>query len=135
MKPAYRLLVVALAVAGLPTVLPAQTTAETPEATNGEARESKSYMRSRLTELLKAEAGLVSTAPVEKPVGPVPAPGEMLVLEPLVVTGKVDLPPPVHETRIQEFFRTGTIWEKVGPKFTRRFWVDGGKGIGFTLSW
>ncbi|MES1168513.1 MAG: hypothetical protein ABUL61_05020, partial [Oleiharenicola lentus] len=134
MRPRYRLLVVALAVAGLQPALRAQATAGTPVATSGDVPKQKSRVSRQLAELVKADAGIVSITPRAEETE-VPSTGEILVLEPLVVTGKVDLPPPVHETRVQEFFRTGTLWEKVGSKFTRKFWVKGDRGIMFTLSW
>jgi len=128
MNPRHRLLVVTLAVAGLPPVLRAQA------VDNGGTSVPRTLMHRRVAELVKADVGIVSIAPREEETD-VAAPGETLVLEPLVVTGKVELPPPRDETRVQEFFRTGTLWEKVGPKFTRRFWVKGDRGIMFTLSW
>jgi len=76
-----------------------------------------------------------------KPAGPEKIetpPGEnLLILERIVVKGNKppEIPPPVRETEVQEFFRTGTILENRGPRFTRRLWVKGDKGLMFSISW
>ena len=58
-----------------------------------------------------------------------------LVLEPMIVEeGKLKgLPPP--ETKSEKFFRTGTLWQRIGRKFTQEIWFGRGQGLGYTLSW
>jgi hypothetical protein len=60
-----------------------------------------------------------------------------LELEPMIVDGKRETtwPPPLRENKVQEILRTGTLAERVGPRFTKRFWVKGDQGVGFTLAW
>ncbi|MEJ1973390.1 MAG: hypothetical protein WDM96_13295 [Lacunisphaera sp.] len=75
-------------------------------------------VRRRLNVRLKKEAGIF-VAPAEEEMANTPRPDDTLVLEPFVVKGeKPDLPPPVHGTPVQEFFRAGTVWGRVGSRFT-----------------
>jgi len=104
--------------------------------TAGEAKPPRTGVRNQLRELIRADAQAVSRAAPTARDEPavVPAAGDTLHLEPMVIEEKaIHIPPP--ETEAAHFFRTGTLWEHVGPKFTKRFWVEGGRGIGFTLSW
>jgi hypothetical protein len=61
----------------------------------------------------------------------------VVVLDPFIVREQraPALPPALHEAPVRRFLRTGTIWEKVGPRFTTKFGVSGDKGIFFRLSW
>lgn len=56
---------------------------------------------------------------------------DMLILDRLVVTKRPPetLPPPVIETPVQQFFRTGTIAEHVGSKVTTHFWLHPELGL------
>jgi hypothetical protein len=66
---------------------------------------------------------------------PVPA-ADVLVLETLRVTRDraPTLPGPDPETTADRFFRTGTLAEHVGAKFTTRLWLYGGSPR-LTFSW
>lgn len=58
------------------------------------------------------------------------------VMDPIVVTEK--RPPPIRvsrETKAEEFFRTGTMAERVGSKVTSRLWMKGDKGVMWSVSW
>ena len=104
---------------------------------------TRTRVQKLLTDLIKEDAGAptianpVAASQPEASSAPAETAENTLVLDPMVVTAKksLEIPPPLHETRVQEFFRTGTIWKKVGPRFTREFWFRGDQGIGFTLSW
>ncbi len=56
---------------------------------------------------------------------------DLLILDRLVVKQRPPetLPPPIIETQIQEFFRTGTIAEHVGSQITTRFWMHPTLGL------
>lgn len=60
-------------------------------------------------------------------------PEDMLQLEPIIVHGQPIplLPSALHETRVQEFLRTGTIWQ--GKRF--KFWFTSDKGLMLTFPW
>lgn len=130
MKPGAGIVSLLLGLALLPAVLTAEASAEP-------VKPSKTKMQQQLNRLIRAEAGLVVTGPVvvAKGAGPEAVAEETLELEPMIIEEQKleELPPP--ETKAEKFFRTGTVWKKVGPKFTRQFWVGRGRGIGFTLSW
>jgi hypothetical protein len=147
MKTGAGMVVLSLGLAFLPGVLCAgeEVNAEVEgrgtkvESPAPPASKSKTRVQDQLNRLIREEAGIA---------GPVPAPEEgaaasneeekeTLQLEPLTVEGKRELawPPPLRENKVQEVMRTGTLWKKVGPRFTRRFWIKGDEGIGFSLSW
>jgi hypothetical protein len=65
--------------------------------------------------------------------GPAAEGGEVLDLPKMVVTEKKppDLTPPPKEPKLQEFFRTGTIWE-ARPGGVK-LWMKGDKGLMLTL--
>ncbi len=69
----------------------------------------------------------------EPGLAPVDRPEDMLQLEPIIVHGQPvpALPPTLHETRVQEFLRTGTIWQ--GKRF--KFWFTSDKGLMLTFPW
>ena len=99
---------------------------------------AKTKMHEQMARLVREDAGIF-TAP-----SPAEAANEvvdvslekMLELEPMTVKGrKFAIPPPRHENLAQEFFRTGTVWEKVGPRFSRRLTLKGDEGVLFRLSW
>ncbi|HWA25569.1 MAG TPA: hypothetical protein VG734_07910 [Lacunisphaera sp.] len=100
------------------------------------AKPPRTRVQNQLQLLLRADAGrdnplATKTAGVSESIV---LAEESLQLEPMVIREKpIEIPPP--ETKAAYFLRTGTVWEKVGRTFTRRFWVDGGRGVGFTLSW
>ena len=76
----------------------------------------------------------------ERVVTPHDLKSDVLVLRPMVVKGTrvVTLPPPFHEPPILEFFRTGTLLEKVGTKFALKLWLRGGGidgGLRLTVAW
>lgn len=60
-------------------------------------------------------------------------PEDMLQLDPFIVHGQPVplLPPALHETRVQEFLRTGTIWQ--GKRF--KIWFASDKGLMLTFPW
>ena len=94
------------------------------------------------TRLIREKAG---AAPVKVPAGseqgtksgePLPPkdrPEDMLQLDPFIVHGQPvpALPPTLHETRVQEFLRTGTIWQ--GKRF--KIWFASDKGLMLTFPW
>lgn len=99
------------------------------------AKPPKTRMHNQLNQLIRAEAGLVQPAVAAPEIRPADVAEETLQLAPMIVEGEKlkDLPPP--ETKAEKFYSTGTIWEKVGHRFTQRFWMKGDQGIMFALSW
>lgn len=95
-------------------------------------------VRAEILQVIRHEAAQISVS--TKPAAmdlPDDVLGEpVIMLDPVVVEGpKVpDLSRP-RENRVQEFFRTGTIKEQVGPRITRRLWVRGDKGVMLSFSW
>lgn len=73
---------------------------------------------------------------VETPAEPVAGPSAVVVLAPVVVTTHrpPDLSTP-RENRVEEFFRTGTLAERIGRKVTTRLWMRGDQGVMLSLSW
>lgn len=100
-------------------------------------RKPRTQVQDQLTRLIRQENGIASTVPTAEENKPERIAEGTLELEPMIVEGKRELawPPPVRENRVQEVLRTGTLWERVGSRFTKRFWAKGDRGIGFTLSW
>ena len=119
---------VLLGLALLPGGLPAEETLVT-------AKAPRTPMQLQLSRLIREEHGIaakeLAPAGEDAPV----VTGDTFHLEPMIVTEEKlkNLPPP--ETKMENFIRTGTIWEKIGRKFTQRFWAKGDEGIMFTLSW
>jgi hypothetical protein len=128
MKPRAGIVTVLLGLALLPGELAAGEQGEA-------AKPAKTRMHRQLNQLIRKDAGVVlpAAAPVEDVVVEV-AP-EVVELEPMIIEGEKlkDLPPP--ETQAAIFFRTGTVWERVGRRFTKRFWMKGDQGIMFSISW
>ncbi|HEX2862041.1 MAG TPA: hypothetical protein VHN79_10395 [Lacunisphaera sp.] len=128
-------LVITLVVSGLRADDAAAGGAETPGL--------NSRIKNQLGAMIRTDAGIVgplreTVAEIELAEADVEEPqGAMLELEPMIVDGQrvKPLPPPWRETRVQEVLRTGTVWEKVGARFTQRFWMQGDRGIMFTVSW
>ena len=56
---------------------------------------------------------------------------DLLILDRVVVRKRPPetLPPPVIETHVQQFFRTGTIAEHVGTNVTTHFWLHPDHGL------
>jgi hypothetical protein len=96
-------------------------------------------IRGEATRLIREDAH--TKLPAGKANLPAPAsyqPDEaVLLLEPFVATDKKPLliPPPRRETTAVQFFRTGVVWEKVGPKVTTRFWIKGDQGMMLSFFW
>ena len=128
MKPGAGIATLLLGLALLPAGLPAGEEGEP-------AKPPTTRMHNQLNRLIRGEHGIkpLGVAPVVDE--PQVAAGETLQLEPMIVEEEKlkNLPPP--ETKAEKFFRTGTIWKKVGRTFTKEFWFRSGRGIGFTLSW
>jgi hypothetical protein len=127
MKPRAGIVTLLLALVLLPAELAAGEEAEA-------AKQPKTQLHRQLNQLVRQDAGVVpAAAPVEA--APAAAAEEILELEPIVIEDEKlkDLPPP--EAKVEKFFRTGTVWERVGRRFTKRFWLKGDKGLMFTLSW
>ena len=53
----------------------------------------------------------------------------------VVTTAKLPHLSTPRETPVEEFFRTGTIAEKIGRKVTTRLWMKGDEGVMLRLSW
>jgi hypothetical protein len=98
---------------------------------------ARTRMQIQLNGLIREQAGIVRSEPAREENSAAANAEETLRLAPMIVEGRRELalPPPVKENRVQEVLRTGTLWKKVGPRFTKRFWVKGDEGIAFTLSW
>lgn len=95
----------------------------------------RTRMHDQVAALMRSEVG-VFTPPVElkEPEPVVPPADDTLQLEPMTVLGKkIVIPPPVHETPAQEFFRTGVIWSTKDGRM--KLWMKGDKGIMFTFAW
>jgi hypothetical protein len=92
-------------------------------------------MHRQLNQMIREDHSLAPPAVAPTEAEPAVVGEETLVLEPMIVEEEKlkNMPPP--ETKAQKFFRTGTIWEKVGRRFTKEFWLRPDRGIGFTLSW
>jgi hypothetical protein len=102
------------------------------------ARAPAESVSKKAARLIWEKAGLPNVP--EKPESnfpPAESREEVLQLAPMVVREPRPpaLPPSLHEAPVRKFLRTGTVWEKVGPKFTTKFGVSGDKGIFFRLSW
>ena len=128
MKPGAGIATLLLGLALLPRALPAEEGGEA-------AKTPKTPVHLQLNQLIRAGAGVPSLAATPAEASPAALGEETLVLEPMIVEEEKlkGLPPP--ETKTEKFFRTGTLWEKVGRRFTKRFWMKGDQGIMFTLSW
>ena len=99
----------------------------------------------KTTRLIRYDAYFANA--IEPPVAPnlapaadhpvVDNPDQAVVFDTLVVREKriPVLPPVVHETTVAEVLRTGTLWERIGHRFSTRFWARGDKGLMLTLSW
>jgi hypothetical protein len=97
--------------------------------------------------LIREKTGLPTSSSTPSPITHNPAaedlappadrPEDMLQLEPFIVHGRQVpvLPPALHETPVQEFVRTGALWEKVGRKFKTKFWFASDKGLMLSFSW
>ena len=117
-----------------------------PEVVPADAMPSESVLQ-KTTRLIREDAaraaaqGPADAATVAKSAGPdlalLPSPGEPLVFDPMVVHRKQvpEIPPAVHESPVTEVLRTGTFWQKIGPRFTTRLWASGDKGLMLTLAW
>lgn len=94
-------------------------------------------MQRQLNQVIREKAGITGLVPVSAADGPMVGGEATLLLDPMIVEGEKvkDLPAVPQENKVQEVLRTGTLWEHKGPRFTRRFWIKGDRGIGFTLSW
>jgi hypothetical protein len=127
MKPGARLVPLLLGLVLSPGGLLGAEATETPKP-------APTRMNRQLGQLIREDAGVLPPAPPAADEPAVVAEG-ILELETMIIEEEKlkELPPP--ETKAAKFLRTGTLWEKVGPKFTRRFWMKGDRGILFTLSW
>ncbi len=119
---------VLLGLALLPGTLLAAASAEP-------ANPAQTKMHLQLNQLIREEHGIapLAVAPVKDE--PPAVAGGILQLEPMIIEEEKLKNLPAPETKVEKFSRTGTIWEKIGHKFTRRFWAKGDEGIMFTLSW
>jgi len=119
---------VLLGLALLPGGLPAEETLVT-------AKAPRTPMQLQLSRLIREEHGIAAkeVAPAGE-VAPVVT-GDTFHLEPMIVTEEKlkNLSPP--ETKVEKFFRTGTLWQRIGRKFTQEIWFGRGQGLGYTLSW
>jgi len=99
------------------------------------AKTPKTRVQRQLNQLIREKAGIAPLAVAPTEAGPADVAEGTQQLEPMIIEEEKlkALPPP--ETRVEKFSRTGTLWEKVGRTFTKRFWMKGDQGIMFTLSW
>jgi hypothetical protein len=130
MKPGARIAALLLGLSFLPDGLSAAEALEAAEP----AKAPRTRMHRQLNQLIRQDAGVVELAAAPVADDP-PVAADTLLLEPMIVEEPKleDLPPP--ETRAAKFFRTGTLWEKIGRRFTKRFWMKGDRGIMFSISW
>jgi len=128
MKTGAGIATLLLGLALLPGALPA--------GEDGEAAiMTKTRVHRQLNQLIREKAGIAPRAVAPVAGEPADVAEGTLVLEPMIVEEEKlkNLPPP--ETKPEKFFRTGTIWERIGRRFTKRFWMKGDAGIMFSLSW
>jgi hypothetical protein len=89
-------------------------------------------------QLIREEAGR-AVAPREpvRDLLPADKSENVVVLDKLVVREKRTpaIPPAVHETPVDKFFRTGTIAEHIGKKVTTKFWFSGERGLMLSFLW
>jgi hypothetical protein len=61
---------------------------------------------------------------------------DVTTLSPVIVEGRKvpDISTP-RERPVEEFFRTGTIAERIGPKVTTQLWMRGDRGVMLSFRW
>lgn len=100
-------------------------------------KDSKTLVQIEAMQLIRQDAGIFSSVTQPQAIEQAAADlNEVLLLEPLKVTKQKipDLIPPV-ETFADKFFRTGTIAQHVGKKFTTTFSLRPETGLSIGFSW
>jgi hypothetical protein len=123
--------------AGLMMAYPALR-AEQPTQPTADAAPAESVLK-KTARLIREDVRLATAAPAE-PVPVLPpkdSQEEVLQLDRVFVRAPrvLGLPPVLLETPVAEFFRTGTVWERVGRKFTTKVGVKGDEGVFLRFSW